>query len=52
MVVMDNVDDDDDDDNNLECFQNDPLHLHLHPIWKEAADNKKEEGQKMDALEG
>ena len=28
--VMDNVDDD--NDNNLECFQNDPLHLHLHPI--------------------
>ena len=28
--VMDNVERDD-NDNNLECFQNDPLHLHLHP---------------------
>ena len=48
---MDNVEGDD-NDNNLECFQNDPLHLHLHPIQKEAADNKKEEGQKVEALQG
>ena len=49
--VMDNVERDD-NDNNLECFQNDPLHLHLHPIQKEAANDKKEEGQKVEAFKG